>query len=132
MEFHVYVLFSPSFNRIYIGYSADVQARIKSHNELAVKGWTVKFRPWLLVHEESFLTKKEAMTREKQLKSAKGREWIRRQILKQCIVARWAHIRQLADTSSSLVPATRAGKSDIFLICPFLFPFKSLDIEWVS
>jgi putative endonuclease len=32
-----------------------------SHNILANKGWTVKFRPWTLVYTESFQTKIEAM-----------------------------------------------------------------------
>ena len=81
MLFHVYVLFSPTFNKIYIGFSSDLEGRLLSHNFLATKGWTVKFRPWTLVHTESFLTKVEAMKREKELKSAKGREYIRKQIL---------------------------------------------------
>ena len=83
MEYNVYVLFSPQFNQIYIGFSNDVEGRLTSHNELATKGWTIRFRPWTLIYKQAFQTKKEAMTREKQLKSAKGREWIRKSILKQ-------------------------------------------------
>jgi putative endonuclease len=81
--FWVYVLYSPSFNKIYIGYTSDLETRFKSHNELATKGWTIKFRPWILVYSESFKTKSEAMKREKELKSAKGREFIRTKILNQ-------------------------------------------------
>jgi putative endonuclease len=40
----------------------------------------VKYRPWNLIHQEHFDTKREAMMREKQLKSAKGREFIWRLI----------------------------------------------------
>ena len=83
MEYCVYVLFSPQFNQIYIGFSNDVEGRLTSHNELARKGWTIRFRPWTLVYKQAFQTKKEAMAREKQLKSAKGREWIRKSILSQ-------------------------------------------------
>jgi len=36
-----------------------------------------------LFHKEAFATKKEAMGREKQLKSARGRDWIRKNILNQ-------------------------------------------------
>jgi putative endonuclease len=79
--FFVYVLFSPSYNKIYIGYSHDVETRVQSHNRLATKGWTIRFRPWILVHVESFNSKKDAMAREKQLKSSKGREWIKKNIL---------------------------------------------------
>ncbi|MFW5656463.1 MAG: GIY-YIG nuclease family protein [Bacteroidota bacterium] len=74
--FIVYVLFSEKFNKIYIGYTSNLDARLDSHNKLANKGWTVKFRPWALIHTEKFSTKSEAMKREKQLKSAKGRKFI--------------------------------------------------------
>jgi len=74
--FTTYVLYSPSFNKIYIGYTSDLEDRFKSHNELAKQGYTVKFRPWIILHTEIFQTKAEATKREKQLKSAKGREFI--------------------------------------------------------
>jgi putative endonuclease len=83
MSYHVYVLFSQGHNKIYIGYTSDIEGRLLSHNTLAKKGWTVKFRPWILIHQERLETKKEAITREKQLKSANGRAWIRKEILNQ-------------------------------------------------
>jgi putative endonuclease len=80
MTFSVYVLHSPTFDQIYVGFSSDVEQRLKSHNELATKGWTIRYRPWILIHTEKFVTKKEAMIREKQLKSASGRQWIRQNL----------------------------------------------------
>ena len=74
--FSVYVLYSPGFSKIYIGFTSDLNQRIKSHNELGKKGWTVKFRPWILVHCDEFSDKSKALSREKELKGAKGREWI--------------------------------------------------------
>jgi putative endonuclease len=74
--FTVYVLYSGSFKKIYVGYTSNLELRLKSHNELAKKGWTIKFRPWKLIHTEIFEDKQKAMRREKELKSAKGREWI--------------------------------------------------------
>jgi len=74
--FTVYVLYSPSFKKIYIGYTSNLNERFKSHNELGTKGWTIKFRPWIICHKEEFETKEEAIRREKELKSAKLREWI--------------------------------------------------------
>lgn len=71
--FTVYVLHSPSHNKIYIGFTSDLENRLKSHNIFASKGWTIKFRPWNLVYTEDFVTKAEAMKREKNLKGAKGR-----------------------------------------------------------
>jgi putative endonuclease len=79
MQFYVYVLYSVSHNQIYIGYSS----RIKSHNELAAKGFTVRYRPWTLLHKEVFESKILAMKRERELKSAKGREFIRKTLLHQ-------------------------------------------------
>jgi putative endonuclease len=74
--FKVYVLFSPRYQKIYIGYSSNFEERFKSHNELGTKGWTVNFRPWMLIHSEEFKTKQEALIKEKKLKGAKGRQWI--------------------------------------------------------
>lgn len=68
--FKVYVIYSEASEKIYVGYSSDLEARLRSHNELATKGWTIKFRPWQLIHSETFLTKVEAMRRERELKSA--------------------------------------------------------------
>ena len=83
MQYHVYLLYAPDFDQIYVGFSTNVQGRLLSHNVFAKKGWTIRYRPWILVHTEAFATRKEAILREKQLKSAKGREWIRKNILKQ-------------------------------------------------
>ncbi|GIL24208.1 MAG: hypothetical protein BroJett042_27210 [Bacteroidota bacterium] len=81
--YYVYVLSSSIRNKIYIGFTSDLETRLRSHNELGTKGWTIKFRPWTLVYHETFSTKAEAMKREKELKSAKGRSFIRGTILKQ-------------------------------------------------
>lgn len=74
--FTVYVLYSESFQKIYVGFTSNLVERFKSHNELATKGWTVRFRPWKIVHTEIFDNKYASMRREKELKSSKGREWI--------------------------------------------------------
>ena len=74
--FTVYVLYSPSFNQIYIGYSADLNNRFLSHNELATKGYTIKYRPWVIAYTEKCDNKTAAIKREKQLKSSNGRAFI--------------------------------------------------------
>ncbi|MDP9231026.1 MAG: GIY-YIG nuclease family protein [Bacteroidota bacterium] len=68
--FTVYVLYSEAFNKIYIGFTSNFTERMKSHNELATKGWSIKFRPWKILHTEIFEDKVNAMRREKELKSA--------------------------------------------------------------
>ena len=47
-----------------------------SHNKLGKKGWTIKYRPWEIVHTEAYATKAEAVKREKQLKTARERTFI--------------------------------------------------------
>jgi putative endonuclease len=77
MSYTVYVLYSERFNKHYVGFTSDLEARIKSHNELSTKGYTKKNRPWKLIYTEEYESKKAAMQREKFLKSGKGREFIK-------------------------------------------------------
>lgn len=118
----VYVLYSVRCHKIYIGNTSNIEERLKSHNELGKKGWTIKFRPWALIHTESFASKKEAMDREGQLKSAKKGKGIHLGINKWLSrVARRAHIRRSADTGFprcfGAVPATKKlqGNLELFL-----------------
>ncbi|MBO6794229.1 MAG: GIY-YIG nuclease family protein [Balneolaceae bacterium] len=78
--FKVYALYSPGYHKIYIGFSSDLESRMRSHNELGTKGWTIKYRPWEIVFTESFASKSEAMKRERELKTAKGREYVWEQV----------------------------------------------------
>ncbi|KGE15628.1 excinuclease ABC C subunit domain protein [Sphingobacterium deserti] len=77
MAYTVYVIYSSSYNKIYIGYTSDLEGRLLSHNELGRKGWTIAFRPWRLLYTEEYSRKQDAMRREKELKSARGRLFIR-------------------------------------------------------
>jgi len=72
----VYVLYSDKYQKIYIGYISNLLERFKSHNLLATKGWTVKFRPWQIIYAEDFIDKSAALAREKELKSSRGRAFI--------------------------------------------------------
>ena len=74
--FFVYALYSETHNKIYVGYSSDPEKRLLSHNDVRNKGWTGRFRPWKLIYTERCDSKTEALKREKQLKSAKGRRFI--------------------------------------------------------
>ena len=74
--FTVYVLYSKDYDKIYIGFTSDLSQRLLSHNELGKKGWTIKFRPWQLIYKEVYQDKSDAMKREKELKTAQGRNFI--------------------------------------------------------
>ncbi len=75
--FYTYVLYSRQFNKIYIGFTSNPDARLIHHNHPQNTGWTGKFKPWEIIRLEEFNTKADAMTREKQLKSARGRQFIK-------------------------------------------------------
>ncbi|QCW99704.1 GIY-YIG nuclease family protein [Aggregatimonas sangjinii] len=77
-EFVVYILYSEKHDKFYKGYTTSLIERFKSHNVLATKGYTTKFRPWTVVHVEFYTTKSEAIKREKFLKSGAGRAWLRK------------------------------------------------------
>jgi putative endonuclease len=61
---------------MYTGYCSNLISRFHSHNTHSNTDWTKSYRPWAVLHCEYFETKSEALKREKELKSGKGREWI--------------------------------------------------------
>ncbi len=70
--FSVYIIYSHKLDKYYIGYSSDVEDRLHKHNSKS-KGFSSLGRPWIMVYTECFEIKKDAMAREKQLKSWKNR-----------------------------------------------------------
>jgi putative endonuclease len=72
----VYVLYSKPYDKIYIGMTSNIEERFRSRNELSQKGWTINFRPWIILYKEEYFDKTSAAKREKQLKSAGGRSFI--------------------------------------------------------
>ncbi|MEK7573513.1 MAG: GIY-YIG nuclease family protein [Patescibacteria group bacterium] len=70
--YYVYILHKSSRNFIYIGYSEDLKARIKSHNSGEVKS-TKAYLPLALIFYEAYPSMIDAKRREKYLKSNKGR-----------------------------------------------------------
>lgn len=48
--FVTYALFSPAFNKIYVGYTSDLIDRYNSHNFLSTKGFTKNFRLLIVVN----------------------------------------------------------------------------------
>jgi putative endonuclease len=74
--YYTYVLYSSRFNKIYVGFSSDLQNRLLAHNDLQNTGWTSQYQPWIIFYSEEYTTKSEAMKREKQLKTSRGRAFI--------------------------------------------------------
>ena len=74
---YVYILYSASSGKTYTGFSNDLQRRLTEHNVSESKGFTLRYRPWVLIRSEIYSTKTEAMEREKFLKSGRGREQVK-------------------------------------------------------
>ena len=74
--YYTYVLYAENYHKIYIGQTANLKQRLKTHNSIENDGWTARYQPWVLIYSEQFETRAEAMRREKALKSAKGRAFI--------------------------------------------------------
>jgi putative endonuclease len=77
--FTVYILYSFTYNKTYVGFTSNLLQRFYSHNCLG-SDWTRSYRPWVVVYTEILPTKKDALIKEKELKSGKGRDWIRKNI----------------------------------------------------
>ena len=74
----LYILYSSKFDKTYVGYTNDLTRRLHEHNFLAIRGYTIRFRPWMILHSEIFESKQEAMLREKYYKTGAGREAIKK------------------------------------------------------
>jgi len=69
--YYTYVLQSKKDGSFYIGYTKQLQKRIRQHNS-GKSSYTSKHRPYKLVYYEKFNSKKETIEREKYLKSLKN------------------------------------------------------------
>lgn len=80
-RFYVYILYSLKDQGFYIGFSADLRARLTKH----AKGDVIatKFRrPFKLIHYEYFINRQDALAREEFLKSGFGRKQLKEALKK--------------------------------------------------
>jgi putative endonuclease len=73
--FVVYIIFSISLDRYYVGHTANINDRLKRHNSGRSKS-TKAGAPWQLMHTETFETKTKAYQRELEIKAKKSRKYI--------------------------------------------------------
>ena len=70
--YFVYILYSLSNDRYYIGETNDLDKRLERHNKGYVKS-TKGFRPWEIVYSETYEIRSKAVQREHYLKSLKSK-----------------------------------------------------------
>ncbi|MGB9664303.1 MAG: GIY-YIG nuclease family protein [Ignavibacteria bacterium] len=75
MKYYVYVLWSDSLKQRYVGMTKDVEERLKMHNSGRSK-YTKRGKPWKLIYLEEYVIKRDAIERERFLKTGVGRKWL--------------------------------------------------------
>lgn len=77
----VYAIYNEGAGKLYIGQTKDLVERLRLHDNHTFKGYTSRFPgEWKLIYKESTSTRSEALIREKQLKSYRGREYVKSHI----------------------------------------------------
>jgi len=80
--FYIYAIYNRKYGKLYIGQTDDIERRLGLHNEKHFKhSYTSRFDGvWELIYKEPAETKSAALKREKELKSFRGRESIKKYI----------------------------------------------------
>ena len=81
MKYFVYILYSEEHNKIYIGYTNNIERRIREHNS-GKSAYTKKYKPWRIVYTEEYENEIDARSKERYYKSAAGRRKIKKIIEK--------------------------------------------------
>ena len=80
--FYVYAIYNIKNKKIYIGQTKDLESRLILHNNKIFKGYTSRFDgDWILIHKEKAMTRIDALRREKELKSFRGREFVKTKVM---------------------------------------------------
>ena len=80
--YFVYALYNADNKKLYVGQTLDLMKRVDEHNHhLHSRSYTSRFNgEWRLFYQEAFSKREEALKREKQLKSYRGREYLKKLI----------------------------------------------------
>ena len=76
MFYYVYILQSEKDNNFYVGYTSDLKKRLDMHNDGNVTS-TKNRRPLKLIYFEGCKNQQDATRREKYLKTAWGKRYIK-------------------------------------------------------
>lgn len=79
--YYIYALYSKDDDKIYIGQTCNVELRLSQHNAKRGRHYTANAKgKWQIIYIETVESKKDALKREKQLKSYRGRQFIKTHI----------------------------------------------------
>jgi putative endonuclease len=77
--YYVYVIQGKKDKQFYIGFTRDLENRIREHNEGRVSS-TKERGPFELIYYEACLNEQDALAREKYLKSGMGKRYLRNRL----------------------------------------------------
>jgi putative endonuclease len=77
--YYLYILKSINYNKSYIGITNNIERRLAQHNQ-GYSFYTKKYKPWKLIYKKMYINRCEARKREKYLKAASGRKWLKKNI----------------------------------------------------
>lgn len=75
-KFYAYILKSESADKHYYGHTADIDKRLSDHN-LGLSKYTKRYKPWILIYSEEFVSRAKAIKRENFFKSYDGYKWLK-------------------------------------------------------
>lgn len=80
MQYIVYALYNIKHKKIYIGQTQDLSSRFELHkNKVFSKSYTARFDgKWIIIYQETVNNRQGALQRERQLKSYRGRQFIKK------------------------------------------------------
>lgn len=79
MSYVTYILLSKSAKKTYVGHTNDLKRRVEEHNK-GKNIFSKRYKPWIVLYNESQLSELEAIKREKYFKSAAGRRWMKKNL----------------------------------------------------
>ena len=73
--FFVYIIYSLSLDKYYVGYTTDIEKRLTEHNT-GISVFTSKAMDWKVKWSKTFESRYDAMNEEKRIKAKKNRKYI--------------------------------------------------------
>ncbi len=73
--YSVYIIYSSTLDKYYIGYTEDMAKRLQQHNE-GISRFTAKASDWIVKYTAAYKSRELAHQRELEIKRKKSRKYI--------------------------------------------------------
>ena len=74
--YKVYIIYSETSDKYYVGYSSNLEVRLRDYHNQGRSRYTSKGIPWILMYSEEYGTELEAIRREREIKKVKSRKYL--------------------------------------------------------